>query len=118
MAKITKIQNYAILWLNYQGIESIKIADELKLTEKQVLSVLEKGIDSKVSKDSTIKTVKSSVNKSRSKDLMITQTSAKGTKNVAIMTQEASQLNDDLKKINTSTSSSRAKNNIIYRPNG
>ena len=118
MAKVTKIQNYAILWLNHQGVETIKIADELKLTEKQVLSVLEKGIDPKVSEESTIKTVKSSVAKSKSKDLMITQTSAKGTKNVAIMTQEASQLNDDLKKNNTSTSFSRVKDNIIYRPNG
>lgn len=115
MAKISKAQNYAILWLNNQGIETVKIADELNLTEKQVLSVLEKGIDNKISKDTKIKTVKSVVS-SKSKDMMITKTSAKGTKNVAIMTQEASQLNDELKKQNST--SSRSRDNIIYRPNG
>lgn len=117
MSKITKIQQYAVLWLNHQGVEAIKIADELKITEKQVLTVLEKGIDDKISKNNTVKTVKSSAGKSKSKDLMITQTSAKGTKNVAIMTQEASQLNDDLKK-NQNSTSSRYNHNIIYRPNG
>lgn len=116
MSRLSKTQNYAILWLNSQGLEALKIADELKLTEKQVLSVLEKGIDKKVSENSSVKTAKSPVN-SRSKNLMITQTAGKKTKNVAIMTQEASQINDELKK-NYNSSSSRYKENIIYRPNG
>lgn len=115
MARLSKTQNYAILWLNSQGVELVKIADELGLTEKQVLSVIEKGIDTKISENAKIKTVKSSAN-SRSKNLMITQTAGKKTKNVAIMTQEASQLNDELKK--NQSGSNRYKDNVIYRPNG
>ena len=115
MARLSKTQNYAILWLNSQGTDLVKIADELGLTEKQVLSVIEKGIDTKISENTKIKTVKSPAN-SRSKNLMITQTAGKKTKNVAIMTQEASQLNDELKK--TQSGSNRYKDNVIYRPNG
>ena len=59
-----------------------------------------------------LKTKTSPVNGSRSKNLMITETSNK-TRNVAVMTKEASQLNDDLKKnINPTTK----KQEGIYRP--
>lgn len=115
MARLSKTQNYAVLWLNSQGLDLVKIADELGLTEKQVISVIEKGANHKISANSPVKTVQSPAN-SRSKNLMITQTAGKKTKNVAIMTQEASQLNDELKK--SQSGSKKYKDNVIYRPNG
>ena len=42
MAKINKTLGYAISWLNSQKKSPIEIADELKITEKQVLTALEK----------------------------------------------------------------------------
>lgn len=111
MSRISKTQNYAILWLNYQGFEPIKIADELKLTEKQVTNILEKGVGDKTSKNSSIKTVKSSFD-SKSKNMMITNKE----KGIAIMTKEASQLNDEVKK-ERKTPTRYANDSVIYRPN-
>jgi hypothetical protein len=55
--------------------------------------------------------------KSRSQDLMIRHTSVKKTNNVSIMTEGASQVNDEFKK-NSTTRPSKRFNNSIYRPNG
>lgn len=54
--------------------------------------------------------------KSKSQNLMIRHTSAKKTNNVSIMTEAASQMNDEFKK-NSNTKPSKKFNNSIYRPN-
>jgi len=94
MARLNKTQIYAIQWLNSQNKSPDQIADELTLSVEQVTKTIEKHSTSKTD-DDAIKTGKSPV--SRSHNLMITETANKGTKNVAIMTKEASQLNDELK---------------------
>jgi len=93
MARINKTLGYAISWLNSQNKSPIEIADELKITEKQVLTVLEKVSTS--TSDNNLKTAKSPASKSKS--LMITETAGKKSNNVAIMTGAASMLNDSLK---------------------
>jgi hypothetical protein len=93
MARLGKAQIYAIQWLNSQEKSPIEIADELTITVKQVNSILEKSGGK--NDNATIKTAKSPA--SRSQNLMIRETSAKKTNSVAIMTGEASMVNDSLK---------------------
>lgn len=114
MARLSKTETYAILWLNSKNNSTDDIAKELSLTSKQVTSVLEKN--NIITKgDSTIKTVSESARqKSKSKNLMITQTRDKQTNNVSIMTKEASTLNDELKKNFTTKTFNE---NTIFRPN-
>jgi hypothetical protein len=82
-----KKQEYAILWLHSQNTKPSEIADELNIPIDKVESAIR--INSE-----PVQTKKSS----KSKDLMINKTSSKGSKSVAIMTGEASALNDELKK--------------------
>jgi len=82
-----KNQEYAILWLHSQNTKPSEIADELNISIDKVESAIRINTE-------PVKTKKSS----KSKDLMISQTSSKGSKSVAIMTGEASALNDELKK--------------------
>lgn len=110
MARMNKLQKYAVLWLNSQGMDVDAISAETKLGKTQISNTISEQ-DSKASKKG-LQTKTSPVNGSRSKNLMITETSNK-TRSVAIMTPEASQLNDDLKK-NISTPSKIQKG--IYRP--
>lgn len=110
MARINKMQKYAILWLNSQGLDPEAIANETKLGVTQINNTINSATDKPSNKGVQTKT--SPVNGSRSKNLMITQSSNK-TRNVSIMTKEASQLNDDLKK-NVSTPNKIQKG--IYRP--
>lgn len=110
MARLNKIQKYAILWLNNQGLDTDAIILETKLSKKQITNTISEHSNKVL--DKGIQTKTSPVNGSRSKNLMITETSNK-TRNVAIMTKEASQLNDDLKK-NINTPSKIQKG--IYRP--
>jgi len=101
MSKLSKSNFYAIQWLNSQGKTSEDIAKELKLSISQV----EKNI---VQTPQEITSPK----KITPKNLMVTQTSGKGTNTVAIMTKEASQLVDELKKNHVSPKSSVG----IFRP--
>jgi len=96
MAKMNKTLTYAVLWLNNQGLDNSKIADELSLTEKQVKAVVDKSHIAEPQSNS-IPTTSSPVGKIKPKDLMITE-SASRTRSVSIMTQQASALNDELKK--------------------
>lgn len=112
MAKINKIQKYAILWLNSQNYTVADISKELTLTEKQIRSV----VQSTEQTDSTIPTAKSPVSSSRSQNLMIRETAGKRTKSVAIMTQEASMINDDYKN-KISDNQKKNTDKYIYRPN-
>lgn len=94
MARLNKTQIYAIRWLDSQGKNVDQIADELDIPSTTVKKTLEKNSNAK-NDDKAIKTAKEPV--SRSQNLMIRETAAKKTKNVAIMTKEASELNDQLK---------------------
>jgi hypothetical protein len=110
MARTSKVNKYAILWLNHSGMNPDDIATELSIDLKQVASVLEKNIN--VTSENSVKTKTEPV--SVSKDLMIRHTASKKTNSVAIMTKEASELNDAKK--NTSAHPNIQKH--IFRPNG
>jgi hypothetical protein len=116
MPKTSKVQNYAIQFLLSQNKTVAEIALELNLTEKQVSGVIEKSHPSS-GDESNIKTSSSKAGKSRSKDLMITETAGKGTKNVAIMTKEASELNDHLRS-KPPTKKPRNFDGAIFKPHG
>lgn len=108
--KITKTVGYAINWLSSNGRSVSQIAEELKLTEDQIIGYIEKN---KLSKKEELPIKTSSVKSS--KDLMIRHTRDKKTNNVAIMTGEASSVNDELrKKLHNKTN-----DNIehIFKPN-
>jgi len=94
---VSNLQKYAIHWLKSEGWENDKIATEVDLTEKQVNNILK----SSKTNDNAIKT-KTEVMGSKTKNLMITET-VNRQKNVAIMTKEASMVNDELKKNKTTT---------------
>ena len=112
MARTTKVQQYAILWLHSNNKDANAIAKELSMDLKQVEKVLEKS--NNIPK-STVQTASEPVKRPTSKDLMIRHTSAKKNNSVAIMTKEASEVNDQAKKQNL-THPNTQKN--IFRPNG
>ena len=93
MSRLNKLQIYAIRWLHSQNKTADFIADDLGLTSKQVSNAIEKFGTSTA--NNTIKTAKIS-----SKDLMINETSMKKTKNISVMTKEASMYNDAAAKKN------------------
>jgi len=109
MAKVNKIHNYAILWLNHKGNSAEQIAEELSLDIKQVSGVLEK--QTQASENPNIKT-SSSVVGDKKKNLMIMETSVKKNKSVAIMTKDASAQGDENRK----NVSNRKTNNNIFKP--
>lgn len=106
--RLNKTQKYAIQWLADNGHSVEEIVKELKLPEKTVSSFVEKN--TKASDKNAVKTTSGPVN---SKDLMIRKTSSKGDNTVAIMTKEASEVNDEFKKTSNQTSSRHSKN--IYK---
>lgn len=113
MARLTKTQKYAILWLNSINTDAQSIAKELGIEIKQVDKTLEKSVN--IQPNNSIKTASETVKKPTSKDLMIRHTSAKRNNSVAIMTKEASEMNDHAKKQNFIHPDTH-KN--IFRPNG
>lgn len=108
--KITKQLSYAIKWLASQNNSAEQIAEELKLTTDQVTKFLEKN---GLPKTSELAVKSSSI---QSKDLMIRHTRDKKNNSVAIMTKEASEVNDHLKKMIASDGTNR-NSSCIYRPN-
>jgi hypothetical protein len=112
MAKKNNTLTYAILLLNHQGLDNTHIAEDLSLTEKQVKSVVDK-IHIAEAQTNSIPTTSSPVGKIKPKDLMITE-SASRTRSVSIMTQQASALNDELKKRAVAPKSDTQ--NGIFRP--
>lgn len=112
MARINKIQKYAALWLNSQGWDLPRIANELSLTNSQVKNVIESPT---TTPQAAIKTVSAPMGQSPSKNLMINESAGK-TRKVSIMTKEASAMNDDLKK--SSSPESRKNQKGIFRPFG
>lgn len=109
---MTNETKYAIFYLTDNGESPTKISKELSIPVKDIKSVLSER--EKKSDNTTIKTTSAPVN---SKNLMITETSVKGTKSVAIMTKEASSVNDEFRKNITGDTKSRTAKNAIYRPN-
>jgi hypothetical protein len=103
--KNDKKNEYAIKYLHDTLSLSVKdIALELGLAEAVVEGIL------------AIKPEPKPKKMSKSQNLMIRHTSNKKTNNVSIMTEGASQLNDEFKKKLGPTVSRTAKNSI-YRPN-
>lgn len=111
MAKKTSANNdkqlqYAIQYLKLTSEMSEKeIAKELGVTENKVLTI-SKNIEDVKPKPKT---------RSKSHELMIRHTSAKKTNNVSIMTEAASQYNDEIKK--NVNSKIRPSRNCIYKIN-
>ena len=108
--KLTKSSTYAINWLYSQGKDAPEIAEELKLKVEAVTKYLEKYSPSK---HDQLATKTSPVSKKTSADLMIRHTRDKKINNVAIMTKEASELNDKAKKNTISNTKDR---DCIFRP--
>lgn len=109
--EVEKSDIYAIYFLSDSGKDAKAISKELGIGVKLVGYVLSKR---EQPKNSSIPTTSSKVT---SKDMMIRQTSVKGTNSVAIMTKEASQVNDSFKQTLGSQPVSRTSRNAIYRPN-
>lgn len=109
MARLSKTQIYSIRWLSSQNKDAKFIANDLKMTEKQVVDTLEKYGTSQ--SELNIKTKQSTV----SKKLMISETSSKRSPTVAIMTKEASMHNDaNIKK--NANNKDKLNEKYIFRP--
>lgn len=107
--KMNNIHKYAILWLNSQSLSIEDIAQELKLTVKQIQYVLNN--QSKSNKTDTVHNASEPV-KSKMQDLIITD-SASHKHRVAIMTKAGSEMGDASKKSNVVNSNNKS---YIYRP--
>lgn len=106
MNKITDLHKYAILWLHSQNTPIENISEKLKLTDKQIQSVLNKHVTNAAINNKT-EPVKSKI-----KDLMITD-SASAKHKVTIMTKAASEVADESKKTNIVTPSNKP---YIFKP--
>lgn len=106
-----KYKTYAVYHLADAGYSATKISKELDIPPKEVKEILTNRTNN--NQNDAIKTTSAPVN---SKELMITETSAKGNKSVAIMTKAASEVNDAFRK-NMNSNGSRTTKNAIYRPN-
>jgi hypothetical protein len=103
MPKISKEKLYAIQYLLSIGKSIVEITKELKVTDQQVNDIIS---ESKDKPDQS--------KKDKTKDLRISQTSAKKNNTVSIMTQAASQVGDEFYK-NQSTNTKDTSNHI-FRP--
>lgn len=102
----TKETEYAVKYLHDTlKLKSKDIALELGIAEAIVDGILDEPKQEKPRKIS------------KSQSLMTRHTAAKKTNNVSIMTEGASQLNDELVK-NFRSAASRTSKNAIFRPNG
>ena len=109
MIKITNVYRYAILWLHSQNWDINTIANELKITNKQIKNVLDKYTikDNEAKVNTATQPVKSNV-----KDLMITD-SAGSKHRVTVMTKAASEVGDQSKKSNIVISTDKP---YIFKP--
>lgn len=96
MSKLTKVDSYAILWLAHSGMDVAGISKELKLPEKSIINLLEK--QNGTNETNNVKTGSEPVGKTRPKTLMINETASKKKKSVSVMTEAASQKNDEIIK--------------------
>lgn len=107
MARITKLQRYAIRWLNHENRSAEDIASELNMTVKQVNSEIEKH--SSTNAVNEVKTAQQPASKIKK---MLSKTVA-GDQKVTIMSQEASLAIQDHPQKNKK----HERENYIYRPN-
>lgn len=114
MSRLSKIEIYAIQWLEHQNHSALEIATELKLTEKQVVKALEKV--SGVNKPGKIKTVTEPVAKQQKPSLFIMESQNKKNKGVAIMTKEASEKADVERSSTSNSTTNKRTSNSIFRP--
>jgi hypothetical protein len=91
--RLNNTQKYAIQWLMHNDKSVPEIVKELKLPEKTVSNFVAKN--SVATKEKTTDVKSGPVN---SKDLMIRHTNSKNNNQVAVMTKEASEVNDANKK--------------------
>lgn len=97
---------YAVKYLHEtKKLSSTQIALELGIAEAVVDGIINKQPETKPRQAS------------KSQNLMIRQTASKGINNVSVMTEAASQLNDENVKGFNATES-RTSKNAIFRPNG
>jgi ribosomal protein L23 len=107
---------FAVFYLADQGKKEKAIGSTLGVSVEEVNTIL-KNRKIKKNTQNNISTTSSSTKKNiNSRDLMITETSVKGTKSVAIMTKAASELNDEYKKALDKHVVSRTSKNAIHRP--
>lgn len=104
--RLNKTQKYAINWLASQDKEVSEIVKELKLQINTVQNYIDKHLNTQNTTDKNMSSIKS-------KELMIRHTSNKNNNTVAIMTKEASEVNDEVKKNPVSKPSKTNKN--IFR---
>ena len=90
MSRITKVQKYAIQWLNHAGKSVEEISKELDIKPSQISTII--SVNSQPEQTNVI------AQSAKTKDLMITHTSGKKINSVAIMTKEASEIADEAKK--------------------
>lgn len=109
--QINKQKEFSVYYLSDNGESDANIAKILGIKAKEIKEILA----NRNKQSSTIKTTSAPTN---SKNLMITETSVKGTKNVAIMTKAASEVNDSFRQnLDKNNVVSRTSRNAIYRPN-
>ncbi len=109
--QISKQKECAVYYLSDNGESNANIAKILGIKAKEIKDILA----NRNKQSPAIKTTSAPTN---SKNLMITETSVKGTKNVAIMTKAASEVNDSFRQnLDKNTVVSRTSRNAIYRPN-
>lgn len=99
MSTINNSKKYAIMWLNSQGKSNDDIAKELSVSIEAVSKII-----SEIPQPQT--------QPISSKNLMITHTAGKKNNTVAIMTKEASELNDAKSK----NIQQKPISNGIFRP--
>lgn len=104
--KKTKEIEYAVKYLS----ETTKMSPEQISLELGVEQAIVEGILNQPEEEKPRKV-------SKSQNLMVRHTASKKNNNVSIMTEGASQLNDELVK-NFDNTPSRTSKNAIFRPNG
>lgn len=92
MARLSKSNKYAILWLNSQGNSAENICKELGVTTKQIDKILSEQPQIQQPQPEN-----KPVSKTSSKDFMIRH-SQNNNNSVSIMTQQASMINDEARK--------------------
>jgi orotate phosphoribosyltransferase-like protein len=103
---VSKAKEYAVLYLNQQGVKTNEISNELNLKEETVEKILNEHASNNDNEQTGSK------KSSKAHNLMIRETSGKKTNNVSIMTKEASMLIDEQLKNQQNTPKHRG----IFRP--
>jgi hypothetical protein len=110
--ELDRIDVYAVYHLMDNGNDAKSISKELGIGLKLVKDVISNRPEPQN------KSIQTTSAKTTSKDMMIRETSAKRNKSVAIMTKEASQVNDSFRQTLNNNVAARTSKNAIYRPNG